>query len=553
MKPEDPHESPQDNRNRPSTDETPAGETPAGETPAGETPADECGGDKVNETAQWFSPSDQTMEIPKSHESSRVFSGTGAGETAENDPNDETVGPEDITNASGTFQPFGIGSESNVDQTDLTLPNIDSTIDMGTVRLRPQSHQTHTESKKGQPRSVMQSADVSQTINPRELSKEDAADWGAAAGDESSGNESSGNESSGNESSSNDAQKSKLRPAVERSLTESKLQIRKRDLAVPSRDPDSLADFRLVRLLGRGGMGNVYVARQGSLDRMIAVKVIKPLSKAKRKALSESGRLEKVEHERRQQFLSEAVVTGDLDHPNIVPIHDIAVAADNTLFYAMKRVVGQPWLKTIKEKTRDENLEILLKVCDAIAFAHTRGVIHRDIKPENIMIGDFGEVLVMDWGLAIAKPEFEKTDSITFTAGLGGTPSFMAPEMAIGPVDAIGPQSDIYLLGATLFYVITGDAPHKGDNVSQCIRAVAANKIRDVPPDCQGELLDIALKAMATDPKDRYKKVKDLQQAIRQYRSHSESIAISTVAANEYQEALKTSQYNSFFKGDSRV
>ena len=223
-------------------------------------------------------------------------------------------------------------------------------------------------------------------------------------------------------------------------------------------------------------MGNVYTAKQSSLDRMIAVKVIKPLPKEKRDKLNESGKLNEVEYERRQQFLSEAVVTGDLDHPNIVPIHDIAVAADDTLFYAMKRVVGKPWSESITEKSRDENLEILLKVCDAIAFAHTRGVVHRDIKPENIMLGDFGEVLVMDWGLALAKPGFEKKDSITVVAGLGGTPAFMAPEMALGPVERIGPESDVYLLGATLYYIITGHAPHKAVNVSQCIKAVAGKQ-----------------------------------------------------------------------------
>ncbi|QDV43554.1 Serine/threonine-protein kinase PknD [Stieleria neptunia] len=438
---------------------------------------DETKGDAIDETLQWAEPSDQTTtDVPSSNtEATRVFAGGSAANQTASDLNEETV-----------------------DEV---------------------------------PPSVMHSRDISQTINPRELSKEDAAFWGSAAIGASKQNK---------------AEPSQLRPAVERSITESKLQIRERDLAIPTRDPDSPSDYRLIRLLGRGGMGNVYVARQASLDRMIAVKVIKPLPKAKRQSLRQSGRLKDVEHERRQQFLSEAVVTGDLDHPNIVPIHDIAVAADNTLFYAMKRVVGQPWLKTIEERSRDENLEILLKVCDAIAFAHTRGVIHRDIKPENIMLGDFGEVLVMDWGLAIAKPEFEKRDSITFTAGLGGTPAFMAPEMALGPVEAIGPHSDIYLLGATLFYIITGVPPHRADNVSQCIRKVAANEIQDASTQHGGELLEIALRAMATDPKQRYESVQAFQQAIRSYRSHSESIAISTAAQQEYQRAQETLRYESF-------
>ena len=290
-------------------------------------------------------------------------------------------------------------------------------------------------------------------------------------------------------------------PAVDRSFSETKLQIRDRQVAAAKDDPDTPSDYRLVRMLGKGGMGNVYVARQGSLDRLIAVKVIKPLEGKRKQQLEQTGRLEDVERDRRHQFLSEAVVTGDLDHPNIVPIHDIAVTSDNTLFYAMKRVVGVPWSKVIKEKTRDENLDILLKVCDAVGFAHTRGVVHRDIKPENIMLGDFGVVMVMDWGLALAQPEFEKIDSISHSAGLGGTPAFMAPEMATGPLEVIGPPADIYLLGATLFYIVTGTAPHHADNVSQCLQAVAANSIREVDEKHRGELLDIALKAMATDPK----------------------------------------------------
>lgn len=486
-------------------------------------------GDATEETIQWGASEESTVEIPAQNEASRVSKGSGSSKQPDNDPNEETAGPEEFGKQSESFHPFGIGTKG--DRPEQTVDNIDATFDMRTVQLRPQSHQTHVDSQKNQRESVMQSADVSQTIDPRELSKEDAAYWGSAAIGASK---------------ANTADQTNLPPAVERSFAESKLQIRERDLAVPTRDPNLPSDFRLVRLLGRGGMGNVYVAKQASLDRMIAVKVIRPLSKSKRQALSESGRLDEVEHDRRQQFLSEAVVTGDLDHPNIVPIHDIAVAADNTLFYAMKRVIGQPWLKTINDRTRDENLEILLKACDAIGFAHTRGVIHRDIKPENIMLGDFGEVLVMDWGLALAKPEFEKKDSITATAGLGGTPAFMAPEMAIGPVDSIGTHSDIYLLGATLFYIIVGHAPHKADNISQCIRAVASNTIREAPEECKGELLDIALRAMETDPKDRYVNVKAFQQAIREYRSHSESVAISIAAESNHLNAVENAQYDLF-------
>ena len=169
--------------------------------------------------------------------------------------------------------------------------------------------------------------------------------------------------------------------------------------------------------------------------------------------------------ERREKFLSEAVVTGDLDHPNIVPIYELGTNEDNALFYSMKRVQGTPWSKVHRREERwTENLEILMKVADAVAFAHANGVVHRDLKPENVMLGDFGEVLVMDWGLALATASFRHADFVTGPDSMGGTPAYMAPEMATGPFELIGPASDIYLLGALLFEIVTGLPPHNGDD-----------------------------------------------------------------------------------------
>ncbi len=380
--------------------------------------------------------------------------------------------------------------------------------------------------------SPLDSPDVGRTINPRELSAKDAELWDSLAVSKSA-----------------HGQPTKNIPAIERSFTETKLQIRPRQVVTPKQGPETPSDYRLIRLLGKGGMGNVFIAKQESLDRMIAVKVIKPLDQQKRTKLAQTGRLKEVEADRRHQFLSEAVVTGDLDHPNIVPIYDIAVTADDSLFYAMKRVVGTPWSNVINQKTLDENLDILLKVCDAVGFAHTRGVVHRDIKPENIMLGDFGIVMVMDWGLALAKPDFEKIDSIAHTAGLGGTPAFMAPEMATGPIEKISPASDIYLLGATLFQIITGTPPHQAENVSACIRAVTTNKIREVGSEHHGELLNISLKAMATRQQDRFPDVISFQEAIREYRSHAESITLASRA----REDLRRGQQNRDYKDLSRA
>ena len=371
------------------------------------------------------------------------------------------------------------------------------------------------------------------TINPRQLSPEEAELWESLAGTFS-------------------GDSTRHIPAIERSFSETKLHIRPRQMVTPRADADVPADYRLVRLLGRGGMGNVFLAKQQSLDRVIAIKIIKPLEDKKRKQLEKKGRLGKVEADRRHQFLSEAVVTGDLDHPNIVPIYDIALTPDNTLFYGMKRVVGTPWSHVIKEKTLGENLEIFLKVCDAVGFAHTRGVVHRDIKPENVMLGDFGVVMVMDWGMALAKPSFEKLDSIAHTAGLGGTPAFMAPEMALGPVDSIQPQSDVYLLGGTLFLMITGTPPHQAATVRECVRAAAKNEIVPTEPKHQGELLDIAMKALATLPADRYQSVLELQAAVREYQSHAESIALARKANSDLANAIGKRSYENFSRATYR-
>ncbi|MFG0286717.1 MAG: protein kinase, partial [Rhodopirellula sp. JB044] len=440
------------------------------------------------------------------------------------DPNAATI--EEIRNQ---HDETATDSATANDATGLTRPLDESAETLASISGNLHEDETIEGDRDDESLSVLEDTNLGQTINPRALSDAEAAYWNEISAEFTSNREPTA-----------------LPPAIDRTIVETRLQLRNQSVATQIQSEEEGSDYRLVRLLGRGGMGNVFVARQGSLDRLIAVMVIRPLDSKKRERLAKEGKLEQVEQGRRQQFLSEAVVTGDLDHPNIVPIHDIAVTGDKTLFYSMKRVVGTPWSEVIGEKSRDENLDILIKVADAIGFAHTRGVVHRDIKPENVMLGDFGVVMVMDWGIALAKPEFEKLDSITPATRLGGTPSMMAPEMAIGPVDNIGPAADIYLLGATLFMVITGQPPHHAANVSQCLRAVANNDIRDYDPKHNGELMNIALKAMAADPKDRYADTTEFQAAIREYRSHAESISLAARAHEDLQQAIQDKSYPQF-------
>ena len=385
--------------------------------------------------------------------------------------------------------------------------------------------------------SILESEEIGQTINPRELSDEEASGWNRAAHCALTRAEKTIQSSSGVNKTWVDYQSNRLR---------------KRTVAHNRDEKTAGDDYRLVRKLGQGGMGDVYVARQESLNRLLALKLIKPLDGERRAKLERLGRLDKVEEERRQQFLSEAMVTGDLDHPNIVPIHDVALTSDNELFYSMKRVVGTPWSEVISGNSRDENLEILMKACDAIGFAHERGVVHRDIKPENIMLGDFGVVMVMDWGLALPTTAYEKHDSIFASSGLGGTPSFMAPEMATGPLEKIGPASDIYLLGATLFMIVTGSAPHDAATIAECLKSVRRNTIRDVAEEEKGELFDIAMKAMNTRCEDRYPDVATFQNEIRGYRQHSESISLTARAAEDLDLGQREASYGPLSRASFR-
>ena len=293
------------------------------------------------------------------------------------------------------------------------------------------------------------------------------------------------------------------------------------------------AEYVIEKKLGEGGMGFVWIAKQQSIGREVAFKTLKG------KAIRQK--------EQRGKFLAEALVTGELAHPNIVPIYDVGKYKDDELFYAMKKVEGTEWLEVIKEKSINENLSILLKVADGIAFAHDRGVIHRDLKPENIMLGGYGEVLVMDWGLAFPTKAFKKAGSMGGSVSMGGTPAYMSPEMATGPIEKIDKHSDVYLMGAILFEIITTKPPHTGKNAMKCLMNAARNEFRKYDKEkYDGELMDIAMKAMATDTEERYQTAQEFQDAIREYLSHSESVDMSNSADKDLNQGRDSKDYNDF-------
>ncbi len=310
-------------------------------------------------------------------------------------------------------------------------------------------------------------------------------------------------------------------------------------------------DYRLIEKIGEGGMGVIYLAEQSSLKRDVALKMTKESAK-----LTDSM----LEH-----FLSEALVTSDFDHPNVVPIHDAGIDFKGQLFYAMKKVQGVTWDSLLHPKTEDEkqmakdysmndHLNILNSVCNAVAFAHSRDIIHRDLKPSNVMIGEFGEVIVLDWGLAASIGPSEKVESIEELKTFGGTVLYMAPEMARVQKDEIGKHSDIYLLGAILYEILTGHPPHRGKNFREAIVNAMLNKI--IPPKKEQNidmfLMETALKAMSLKPLRRYFTVSNFQRALKRYikgaASHLGSVQLSNKAMSLLEKGTQTADVKTLLR-----
>jgi PAS domain S-box-containing protein len=279
-----------------------------------------------------------------------------------------------------------------------------------------------------------------------------------------------------------------------------------RPMVGPGKRSELETEYRLVGMLGSGGTGVVYQAHQRAINREVAVKVL-------RDELAKDPLA-------RQRFLLEARTIGSLDHPNVIALHELGTGPQGELFYSMKRIDGTSWDRSMDQMSFEENLDTLVRLCDAIRYAHSRELIHRDIKPENVMLGRFGEVLLADWGLAMS---LDGDDSrTTGRAAIGGTPAYMAPELAAGDAAAQSILTDIYLLGALLFRILTGHPPHHGENLLDCIRRAAANEIRETS--IRSGWIQVALRAMATRPHDRFADVAAFADALAREKEHERSI-----------------------------
>ncbi|MBD3314216.1 MAG: protein kinase, partial [Chitinivibrionales bacterium] len=270
--------------------------------------------------------------------------------------------------------------------------------------------------------------------------------------------------------------------------------------------------YSLIRLIGKGAAGSVYEVRDNHLGRVVAVKMLN----AERR--NQAGR--------RELFIHEAQVTAGLEHPNIMPVYDIGLTENKEIFFSMKKAAGHSLGDAVREEemgtppssiaTLNDKISIMLKVCDAVAYAHAQGYIHQDIKPDNIMIGEYGEVLLMDWGSALPLGAEGR-----LTKGLVGTPVFMSPEQARR--EYADKRSDVYCLGASLFYLLTLRCPTWENHPEAfwekkrvgVVDELTDEEARHVPV----TLVDIVLKALSPNPKDRYQSVTAMSEDLKRFQA----------------------------------
>ncbi len=261
----------------------------------------------------------------------------------------------------------------------------------------------------------------------------------------------------------------------------------------PPLAPLSLDDYALERRLGKGGQGEVHLARQRSLDRLVAVKLL----------LKSAGD----EEPNVQRFLREARTLAQTHHPHIVTIHGLGRAAEGGYFLVMEYIAGDDLSRQIRQRAfaPDDAARIVVQIAGAIEHAHQRGVIHRDLKPSNVLWDEVRGPVVTDFGLA---KDLRAADDLTLTEQVMGTPAFMAPEQAHRRFGEVSPRTDVYGLGATLFALLTGQGPYATGSIGEILQLLAGDgplpDPREVKPETPSPLADICSRALARYPAERY-------------------------------------------------
>ncbi len=277
-------------------------------------------------------------------------------------------------------------------------------------------------------------------------------------------------------------------------------------------------EFEIVGELGSGGMAEVVRARERALRRDVAVKYLR----------NERDALE------RTRFLREAWITAQLAHPSIPAVHRVGVDERGRVVLVMKRLVGRSMTAALDRRTvtdvidmvgLDGWLDVLVEVAQAMAYAHATGFLHRDLKPGNIMLGDYGETWVLDWGLARGVDDPDDDNELV------GTPAYLPPEMALGDVRAQGPQTDVYLLGGILCEILNGVPPHSGASAMDAVLASAEGRHAPMGSHVPPELARICERCLAREPSHRFRSASELIDAIRGFRMHRQSHTL--VAAGE--------------------